>query len=405
MRRFWVWMMLAPLLGGVEARRAPLVVIAVDGLRHDFPARYGMKRLLELKEGGAAVERLVPAFPSTTFPNFHTMATGLLPARHGIVAMVFRDPQTGRGFHYTRNATEGEWYGGEPFWLLAESQGVRAAAYFWPGTDAAIGGRRPWQYRKYDPSATHEQKIAQALEWLGAPESERPGVVVVYFADVDSAGHAHGPDSAEVRAACGRVDSSIGRLVEGARRLAPGTNFVVVSDHGQSAVRGHFDLTGEADFTGCAAANEAPMTMIYCGDERKREEVYRALKSRKGAAWRAYRREETPAHLRYRGNPRIGDIVILPKGEYLLQVLPPGDGEAKAVAPTLKGMHGYDPRRREMHGLLVGAGPAFKAGARLKEAENAGVYLLICKLLGLKPPAGLDATERMVKAFVRALPE
>jgi alkaline phosphatase D len=373
----------------------------VDGLRHDFPERYAMERVLALKKDGAAVERLIPAFPSTTFPNFHTIATGLRPERHGLVAMVFHDRRMGRGFSYTRNSSEGEWYGGTPFWLLAEAQGVRAAMYFWPGSDAAIGGRRPSEYRKYDSSVTHEQKTAQVLAWLGAPEGSQPGLVVVYFADVDSAGHTHGPNSAEVRAACAKVDATVGRLVDGIRGVAPAANIVLLSDHGMSEVRGHLDLSKEADFTGCLAANEAPMTMVYCDEARKREEVYRALKARRTAEWQVYRRHQTPAHLKYRRSPRIGDLVIIPRAPYMVQVLPPGDAEAKPVPRHLKGMHGYDPRWPEMHALLIGSGPAFRAGARLGRASTADVYLLLCNLLGMKPAAGLDATERIVRALRR----
>ncbi len=383
----------------LSAGREPLVVIAVDGLRYDFPERYGMERILALKRGGAAVERLVPAFPSTTFPNFHTIATGLRPERHGVVAMVFLDRRLGRGFSYTRNASEGEWYGGTPFWLLAEAQGVRAAMYFWPGSDAAIGGKRPAEYRKYDGSVTHEQKITQVLEWLRAPGEKRPGLVAVYFADVDSAGHTHGPDSAELRAACARVDASVGRLVDGIRETTPAANIVLLSDHGISAVEGHLDLSSAADFTGCRAANEAPMTMLYC-EAGKRNEVYRALKARRDPHWRVYRREETPAHLRYRNSPRIGDIVILPRGPFIVQVLPPGDAGATPV-PHLRGMHGYDPRRPEMHALLIGSGPAFRPGALLPRAATADVYLLLCKLLGLAPERDVDATDRIVRALLR----
>lgn len=41
---------------------------------------------------------LIPSYPSKTFPNHYTLATGLYPDHHGIVANDFLDPTTGRRF-------------------------------------------------------------------------------------------------------------------------------------------------------------------------------------------------------------------------------------------------------------------------------------------------------------------
>lgn len=374
----------------------PVLVIALDAFRYDFAGREKAVHILALKNEGASAEAMIPSFPSTTFPNFHAMATGLEPSRHGLVAMMFYDRALKRGFQYTRNASEGQWYGGKPIWLLAEEQGVRAATFFWPGTDAAIGGKRPTFYKKYDGRVSHQERIAQVLEWLGMKQGERPGLIIVYFSDVDSAGHRFGPDAPETKAAIARVDASVGELVRKARAIRPGANIVLLSDHGQIAVERTLDLTPRANFAGCRAANEAPMTMLYCQDpERVRAEL---LKN--APEVNVWRRAETPEHLHYRGNPRIGDLVITPKRPWIVFVTPPGDADAKPV-PALKGMHGYDPRQYpEMRGILIGAGPAFRRGAVIAPARNVDVYVLLARLLGLKPPGGLDADFGRVRGLL-----
>lgn len=379
------------------AAPAPVLVIAVDGFRHDFAEREKAAHILALKKEGASVEGLIPSFPSTTFPNFHSMATGLHPSRHGLVAMLFYDRALGRGFQYTRNSTEGEWYGGKPIWLLAEEQGVRAATFFWPGTDAEIGGKRPTFYKKYDGRVSHEERIAQVLEWFRMKDGERPGLIIVYFSDVDSAGHRTGPDSAETKAAIAKVDASVGELVEKVRAVRSDANIVLLSDHGQIAVEQHLDLTPRANFAGCRAANEAPMTLLYCDDpERVRAEL-----EKNAPEVNVWRRAEVPEHLHYRGNPRIGDLVVTPKRPAIVFVTPPGDADAKPV-PPLKGMHGYDPQQyREMRGILTGAGPAFRQGAAVPAARTVDVFALLCQLLSLKPPAGLDADLSRVKPLLR----
>ena len=42
-----------------------------------------------------------------------------------------------------RPPPEGSWWGGTPLWVLAEQQGMRAASFFWPGSDAEIQHTRP----------------------------------------------------------------------------------------------------------------------------------------------------------------------------------------------------------------------------------------------------------------------
>ncbi len=390
-------LLLLAILSVTLSAAPPVLVIAVDGFRSDFAQRENATHILALQKQGASVQGLIPAFPSTTFPNFHSMATGLYPARHGIVAMMFFDRQKNRGFSYTSTASEGEWYGGDPIWLLAEAQGVHAATFFWPGTDAEIGGKRPTYWKKYDGRVPHEERIAQVEQWLRMEGPLKPGLVIVYFSDVDSAGHRTGPDSPDTKAAIAMVDASVGALVQRARAIQPNLNIVLLSDHGQIAVESNIDLTPRANFAGCRAANEAPMTMLYCDDpERVRTELLKNAPEIN--VWRA---SEVPAHLHYQGNPRIGDLILTPKTPSIIYVVPPGDPAAKPV-PDLKGMHGYDPEKYpQMRGMLTGIGPAFRRGALIPPAQTVDVYALLCRLLGLKPPPGLDADFSRVRALLQ----
>lgn len=372
----------------------PLVVVAIDGLRHDFIEIHKMRNLARLRSKGALVERIRPSFPSTTFPNFHTMATGLEPSRHGLVGMAFYDRARKERFYYQTNSTDGSWYGGEPFWVTAERAGKTVATFFWPGTDAGVNGKWPTYFRRYDWRVRHDEKIAQVGEWLALPASRRPDAIVVYFSDIDSMGHRHGPLAPETFEAALRVDASVARISELASKA--GATLLIVSDHGQSAVEGHIDLTPLANFTGCIAANEAPMTMLYCDDP---ERVYAELKP-KEKGWKVSRKAEIPEHLRYRDNPRIGDLVILPDRPLIVQVLPAGDGST--AVPHLKGMHGYDPEANsEMDALLIGVGGPFKKGARVERARTVDVAPLILHLLGVAAPAGIDGDFSRVRGLLR----
>lgn len=361
----------------------PLLVIALDGFRHDSLER--APALVELAREGARAERMIPVFPSTTFPNFHSMATGLRPRGHGLAGMQFIDPPTGRRFDYMKNAREASWYGGVPFWQIAEDAGIRTAAFFWVATEAGVNGRFPTDFRNYDSAVSHEERIQTAVDWL----KQGFGLVMVYFSDVDSAGHRHGPDSPEVAAAIAKVNESVKQLAQFSLMARPDLNILIVSDHGMSRVEGVVDLSAEAGFTGCRSANEGPFTRIYCRDKSRVDAIEEQLKRSRKASL-TFRR----------GEGREGDLLILPTRPLITNVSVPGD-DAPTV-PPLKGMHGYDPESNpEMHGILIGYGPAFRAGAKIAAARNEDVFAAVLKALGLPTPNGVDAQFSRVRALFR----
>lgn len=365
-----------------------LILIGLDGFRFDYAESYGARALTAMRQSGAAVERIIPAFPSTTFPNFYSMVTGMLPARHGITAMTFWDGD--RSFSYQTNASEGSWYGGTPLWLLAEQRGIKSATFFWPGSDAAIQGRHASYYRKYDSSVTHEERIGAVESWL--KDSSGPKFMTVYFSDVDFAGHRFGPDSEEVWLAVRKVDASLARILAMADSS---TNVVVVSDHGMQAVEKHLDLTEESDFNRFRVANEAPMTQLYSGDRALVETTFSRLRGR-SSDFEIFRKEDLPAAWKYTGG-RVGDLLLIPRGPYLIQVRVPG----VAPVPALKGMHGYDPAEYPlMAGTLAARGPAIRPGARMKILRTVDVFALCAALLDLELPAGLDTTSTAVEPLL-----
>ena len=61
---------------------------------------------------------------------------------------------------------DSRWWGGEPIWVTAEKQGRRAATYFWPGSEAAIGGVRPTWHERYEHTRPNAVRVQQVLTWL-----------------------------------------------------------------------------------------------------------------------------------------------------------------------------------------------------------------------------------------------
>ncbi|MFW6085238.1 MAG: ectonucleotide pyrophosphatase/phosphodiesterase, partial [Gemmatimonadota bacterium] len=212
----------------------PVLLVSIDGFHPDYLDPDVTPNLLALAEEGVRAEALVPSFPTKTFPNHYTMATGLRPDHHGLVANNIWDPEMKERYGLAdRDAVQNaEWYGGVPVWVTSERAGRPTAPLFWPGSEAPIDGVRPTHWRTYDGGMTHGDRVDWVLDRL---EHDGVGFATLYFDAVDVAGHDYGPEAPETRAAAARVDSAIGLLRGGlAERGLGHTEVIVVSDHGMS---------------------------------------------------------------------------------------------------------------------------------------------------------------------------
>lgn len=381
-----------------EPERPYVVLVSIDGFRHDYAALHGAPNLDRIARQGVRAAALIPPYPSRTFPSHYAIATGMYPEHHGIVDNSFFDPRRRLRFRYSDKQTggDGSWYGGTPLWVLAEQQGVRSATFFWPGADAEIKGKRPSAWFPYDESVPNQRRIDQVLEWLKAPEAERPHFITAYFSVVDQAGHRYGPEAPETRAAVAEVDTQIGRLLDGLASLDLPVYLFVVSDHGMLAVTEAVSLGKDADFAGFEIAPGAgSLLMLYSEDSGLVARTLERLNRAGGGRYRAYRREETPGYLHYNEGYRIGDIVVTATAPVVLYIGAP-------PAPVA-GEHGYDPYQFEpMRGIFYAQGPGLKQGLETYPFEGVNLYPLIAHLLRLELPPGVDGSLDVLRGILAA---
>ena len=385
--------------GGTGGINAPetldkpyLVLVSFDGFRHDYLDRYETPSFDRVAARGVSAEALVPPYPSLTFPAHYTIATGLHPERHGLVGNRFFDPARGEEYNYRDRASveDGTWYGGEPIWVTAETQGMVAGAMLLVGTEADVGGVRPTFWTRYADRGTHRERVDEVLDWLALPPGRRPHLVTLYFSSVDGAGHRTGPASPAVAEAVEQADADLGRLLDGIDALPHGgaVSVVLVSDHGMAAVRpgGTIDLSAVADLRGVRAIVSGPGANLFVagGAARARavrDDVNDGIGDAGLTGGRAYLRNEVPAALRYRDNPRIGDVVV---------VADPGFMFAFGTPRPPAGMHGWDPRHPDMHGIFLASGPDIGPGRRIGPVESVDLYPFLARLLRLAPNPDVD---------------
>jgi predicted AlkP superfamily pyrophosphatase or phosphodiesterase len=372
-----------------QASRPIVILISLDGWRWDYLERFAPPVLSRLASRGVVADALVPIFPSKTFPNHYTIVTGLSPARHGILSNNMVDPRLpGRFTLGTRDVQEDpRWWGGEPLWVTAERQGLVAGTMFWPGSDVEIAGDRPTFWDMYNDDLPNTTRVDVLLAWLAQPDPIRPTFLTLYFSDVDSAGHDHGPDADETRAAAAHLDAAVGRLLEGIERLSltDRTNLVVVSDHGMAALSRDrvIVLDDYLDLSTVDLVDSAPIVGLNAREGTTADSIYAALHG-KHPALEVYTRDTLPERYRLRGHPRLPDVIgIADDGWHTTTRRRLEEHERRGDFP--RGNHGYDPRHRSMHGLFLASGPAFKRGVKVPAFEGLHVYELLCRVLQITP--------------------
>lgn len=374
-----------------------VVLVSLDGFRYDYPEKYDATHLLAIGARGASTpDGMIPAYPSLTFPNHYTLATGLYPEHHGIVANSFYDPARGEYYSFRNPETvrDGSWYGGVPLWSLAEQQGMRTACFFWPGSEAKIAGERPSYYLHYDDQYPDEKRIDQVIDWLKLPAAQRPHFITLYYSNVDHQGHLHGPDSEQVRRAVSHVDYLMGQLEAKLDALNVPVDLIIVSDHGMAKVEGDpIDLDHYADLRGFKTDG----ALLYPANEADAERAYQQLKIA-SPSFMVYRRAHVPPDLHYNSNPRIGDPVIVAQEPVLIRAHASKSAEGGS---TLVGQHGYNPfQMTSMRAIFFAEGPDIRPGTRLKPFENVNVFPFIVKILGLTSPK-VDGSPNILSIALR----
>ena len=356
-----------------------VILVSLDGFRWDYIDRTTTPTLDRLVAEGVRADGLIPVFPSKTFPNHFTQVTGLYPAEHGIVGNSFYDEDLEASFDMSE--TGSEWWGGEPIWVTAAKQGLRATTMYWPGSETDFDGWRPDSWVPYDDYRGNAERVGQVLEWLD--EEQPPHFVTLYFSDTDHEGHVYGPDSEEVASAIRSVDTQLARLVDGLedRALLDAVDLVVVSDHGMTelsreraiflddhVVADDFWIAAwgpyvtldpkDGDATGVLEAL-VDLPHASCSDDASR-----------------------PSELHFPSGPRVPAILCVAELGWGITTRDWFDTHPDDLTGATHGFLSDDP---DMHGTFIARGPHFRVGHRAPAFSSVHLYELLAALLQITP--------------------
>ncbi|XP_072527210.1 ectonucleotide pyrophosphatase/phosphodiesterase family member 1-like isoform X2 [Salminus brasiliensis] len=373
--------------------KPPLILISMDGFKAGYLKSYGshLPTISKLSKCGTSTAYMRPAYPTKTFPNHYTIVTGLYPESHGIVDNKMYDITRNAMFSLrTEEKFNAFWYQGEPVWITAMKNNMKAGTFFWPGSEVAIKGKFPDFYQKYDATFPVEKRVATIFNWLSLPQGERPDFYTLHLQEPDNSGHSYGPTSSQVINALVGVDKVINLLMEGLkqRKLHNCVNLILLSDHGMEEasckkiayVSSYVDNTNDFIVIDGPAARIRPKQLPEDFFTFNYEGLVKKLSCRDpDQPMKPYLKEHLPKRLHFANNVRIERAHLYMKPQWQAALSP------YMFKHCTGGFHGSDNTFVNMQSIFIGYGPGMKFKTIVAPFENIEVYNLLCDLLGVSP--------------------
>lgn len=378
-----------------EAQERYAVILSLDGFRYMYLDELSTPNLDAMAAEGVSGS-LQSSYPSNTFPNHYSMATGLYPKHHGIVNNRFWVDELNDYYKLGDSARvyNPAFYGGEPIWNTAEKQGIKAGSYFWVGSETAVQNMRPSYWKKYNAETSFTARADSVIAWLQKPIEERPRLITWYIQEPDHTGHTYGTGSDQLKSMVSTVDSVVGYFRSELAKLpiASQVDFIIVSDHGMKDYEPD-KIVNLMDYLPADSFRyivDGTPTLLYTKHPEYIDEAMKVLENVPHVT--AYRRADVPARFHYSEGDRLGDIVVMPElGGYIFFREKP---ELKLPAG-----HGFDNTLPEMQAIFFGVGPSFAKGKKVSQVPNVAIYPLLCHILQLTP-APNDGTEEDVQKLL-----
>lgn len=377
-----------------------VLMISFDGFRYDYIDSVDTPNFDFATENGVKAESLIPVFPSLTFPNHYSIATGAYAGTHNITGNNFYDKKFKEKYSlYEREKVrDAKFYGSEPIWVTAERQGIKTASFFWVGSEAPVKGYSPSIFKYFDSSVPQKSRVDSVMSWFNLPVNRRPHLVMLYFGEPDRTGHNEGPNSPKIIESVQKMDKMLGYILNELNRLKTGieVNLLLVSDHGMAEVspkrlvliEDYVSRLDDLYLNGRGALVQFDLKSHAADYYNKLWQELEKIPNCK-----AFKKSQIPERFHF-NNRNTGDFLVLAHEGYFITSRESLDGEEF----TLKGMHGYDPRLKSMHGIFYALGPVFRKNLLIPSFVNIHIYPLVCEIIGINPYHGQeDAPEGELK--------
>ena len=356
------------------------LIVSFDGFRYDYLDMAETPNFDNFLQDGVSAESLIPVFPSLTFPNHYSIATGSYVDSHRILSNSFYSKHLDKTYSMRNSEAvqNGNFYGMEPIWVTAEKHNLNTATYFWIGSEAEISGHRPSIYKNYDGSVSFESRIDSIITWFNYDQDKRPKLSMLYFSEPDYTGHRYGTKGTEIISAIIEMDKLFGSLLEKLKTLDiyKELNIIVVSDHGMTEVDRKRVLLLDQYIN--LDLYDLVLGPTISSLNFKSTYNYEEIDSIRHLS--IYNSSSIPDRYHFKNSDMPDYLLVADEGWFISTSL-----EMKSKIDFPSGMHGYDNTSMNMHGFFMASGPSFNNGIQVESFESINIYPIICRTLNISP--------------------
>lgn len=396
-----------------------VILVSLDALAaHELEILRGMDGFKRIISEGAHCPELLSVYPSITYPAHTSIATGCLPARHGVVNNYIFDPFAEKKAMYSY-AHEVK---AKAIWDYANEAGKKCVSVAWPvsaGADMSLilpdmvpPGPRIWTdetetaLREMMGRYAYPESLAKLFfdhesfprVWMTGAQPDFDILLMELFNDVirdydfdiallhvfglDTCKHDFGSQSPECIPYLNRYGEFVNRLADYADKSRDEILLVVTGDH------------GAADMGQCLYLNNVMEQMGLCRyDGGKLVEWDALMDSADGMAYLRIREGRDPDEItkrvaeRFDSHPGVksfsGIVAEAAEGWGFSDTWGP-NADYDGVGPATDiGNHGYLPDSNGMQSLLFAYGPSVARGRVVESVSIMDILPTICHYMGL----------------------
>lgn len=408
-----------------------VVIVSIDGVPAEslWDERIPLPTMRSLAKQGAWANAMVPSTPTKTWTNHTTLATGVHPAKHGVLTNgKFTESDRGSVI-YQNDLDRGELSTYPTLYDYAYEAGLRTAGINWPVTRNAetLHDNFPDAPNELahmtselrsalidrglleegsDLSYRHDSPAGADYTWTAAAthliRARKPDLLLFHLLNVDTMHHRHGAPSWPGFTALSLVDTQLKQVLDALDEtgIRDQTTIFVVSDHGfmnvEKTVRpnvllrkeGLLEVDKERDIKQARVqvVENGGSAMVFVTDRAAERDLETARSLFEGAEGIA--RVVGPDEYEAYGLPHPSEEEHV--GDLMLEAAPGhafGDsatGEYIVSLDETIGKHGYSSRTPEMSTLFVASGRGVRSGIKLDTVDIRSVAPTAARLLGIE---------------------
>lgn len=394
----------------VHAFDTTMILMLFDGFSPEYIRNFDTPNFDRLRKEGAWTHQMDPAFPTISLINGVTISTGCWPEHHGIVTNKFIDPE--RGFY--DHSGDADWLTGcEHMHRAAERQGIKSAALGWignrSGTRGALASYVPPGELSFEDYPDDTGRMAQVLELLEQPASDRPRLILAYFKGPDGIGHFKGMKAPETRQAVEDADRQIGKLLEtiDVQPDRDDIHLMITTDHGMVPVTQVANIARILKRQGISARPVSTGTTSFLYFDRKAADWSSQVddafeKLSRYEEFDVVRPSAPPPGWHIGSGPRVGDLIVSAHPPYFIEDIESFPWFLRwlgSIGPdfidsssTLKATHGYPTGTPGVEGILYTRGEAFAVGREVESVRAIDIHPTAMRILGIDSGNPVDGS-------------